>query len=224
MYRLLHIGPPASTHIRLQTELMNRYALEQTGDTGTALRIIRSHRPDLILLSSRVVQGLQFISQLKAHNDVHDIPIIYLTETDNEDERIAALNAGADDCLANMFSLRESTARIEARLRRYNSTVNGRIHYDVFCLDPDSFTLTIQGESVNISPTEFRLLRFFLDNPGRAFNRRQILDKVWGRGTCIEERTIDAHVRRLRKLLAYYNCERYIQTIRSIGYRFEAPH
>ena len=222
MYNLLHIGPPATQHINLQTELMSRYTLKHTGDTGAALSIIRTHRPDLILLSSNVTQGLQFISQIKAHSDAHDIPIIYLTDTDNEDERIAALNAGADDCLAGIFSLRESTARIEARLRRYHNG-NNRIDYDIFCLDPDSFTLTIRGKLVNISPTEFRLLRFFMGNHGKAFNRRQILDKVWGNGICIEERTIDAHIRRLRKLLSQYDSDRYIQTIRSIGYRFSKP-
>jgi len=222
MYNLLHVGPSATVHNSLQTELINRWSLKQTGDTDTALSIIRSHRPDLILLSSDVTQSLQFISQIKAHGDTHDIPIIYLTDTDNEDARIEALHAGADDCLAGIFSLRESTARIEARLRR-NSNGFNRIDYDIFCLDPDSFTLTIREKPVNISPTEFRLLRFFMSNHGKAFNRRHILDRVWGNGINIEERTIDAHIGRLRKLLLRYGCESYFQTIRRVGYRFSKP-
>ena len=186
------------------------------------MSIIKTLQPDLILLSSNIANGLQIISTLKMLNGAHDIPIIYLTEADNEDERIAALSAGADDCLANIISVRESAARIEARLRSFNKAGKQKIAYDIFCLDPESFTLMINDTSIPITQTEFRLLKFFLNNPGKALSRKEILTSVWNEDR-IDERTIDANIRRLRYILSKHNCDRYIQTVHSIGYRFWKP-
>lgn len=223
MYNLLQIGSPTSAHLPLQTELTNRYTLKGTDNISSAMSIIRTLQPDLILLSSNIPNGLQIIGQLKMLNDAHDIPIIYLTETDSEDERIAVLTAGADDCLTNIYSPRESAARIEARLRNRNKTIKQRIEYDIFCLDPESFTLIIHNTSVHITITEFRLFKFFLNNPGKALTRKQILNGVWDEGSRIDERTIDANIRRLRHILSRHNCDGYIQTVHGIGYRFWKP-
>lgn len=224
MYNLLLIGDADSASPLLVPDTLLQYHVEHAECISTAMTSIQAHQPDLILLSASVLNSIEFIHLINQMSNSINIPIIYLTNDDNIDKRIDAFDAGADDCFSELFSPRESAARIKAQLdKKFRSSINNKIIYDIFCLDSDSFTLIIGNRPINITKTEFKLLEFFLSHAGKALNRKNILDSVWGGDIDIDERTIDAHIRRLRRLLSKHKCENYIQTVRSIGYRFSKP-
>jgi two-component system phosphate regulon response regulator PhoB len=146
-----------------------------------------------------------------------------LTARSEESDKIRGLEVGADDYITKPFSTRELEARIRAVLRRVSPRFDDeRISVEGLILDPSSHRVTANSENIEMGPTEFKLLHFFMTHPERVYARSQLLDRVWGGNVYVEERTVDVHIRRLRKALSQYEFDRYIQTVRGSGYRFSA--
>jgi two-component system phosphate regulon response regulator PhoB len=167
------------------------------------------------------ISGVELARRLK--NDPHykQLPIILLTARGEEADKIRGLEIGADDYMTKPFSPKELVARIKAVMRRSGKlNESGQISVDNIVLDPEQHRLSIEGKILEISPTEFKLMQFFMSNPDKVYSRTHLLDQVWGRSVYIEERTVDVHIRRLRKILADYGREDLIQTVRGFGYRF----
>ena len=144
-----------------------------------------------------------------------------LTARVEETDKIRALDIGADDYITKPFSTKELVARIRAVMRRsVQEKSQGLIEVQGLMLDPETYRVTANDEAVEISPTEFRLLHFFISHPERVYSRSQLLDQVWGQNVYVEERTVDVHIRRLRQTLAPHGYDKFIQTVRSVGYRF----
>ena len=188
-----------------------------------ALRLIGDRLPDLILLDWMLPgqSGIEFARRLKRDETTAEVPIIMLTAKGEEYDKLRGFDAGVDDYVSKPFSTRELVARMKAVLRRIN--IHGGhnpIALKELCLDPASHRVTVSGNTVRLGPTEFKLLNFFMTHPERVFDRTQLLDRVWGRNVYIEERTVDVHIRRLRKALSSYGYDRHIQTVHGTGYRF----
>ena len=180
-------------------------------------------RPDLILLDWMLpgINGIELARRLKRDETSAEIPIIMLTAKSEEDNKITGLDAGADDYITKPFSTRELISRIKAVLRRFGTGESQQaLNLDKLSLDPASHRVTVSQENVEIGPTEYRLLKFFMTHQERAYSRGQLLDHVWGGNVYVEDRTVDVHIRRLRKALAPHQCDQYVQTVRGIGYRF----
>ena len=209
-----------------------RFALEvddfevlEAGHTGEARRQISAEMPDLILLDLMLpgMSGQEFAKQLKQHASTREIPIIMLTAKSQEQDMVKGLDVGADDYMTKPFSPRELLARIKAVLRRtMPSGTDTLIEITGLRLNPSSHRVTVDGQVLGLAPTEYRLLHFFMAHPERAFDRSQLLDAVWGRDVFVEERTVDVHIRRLRKILEPSGHHNYIQTVHGFGYRFSA--
>ena len=204
--------------------------LEQAGfrsiaatDADDAQKIMNETLPDLILLDWMLsgVSGVEWARRLKKDSNYRELPIILLTARGEEEDKVRGLEIGADDYITKPFSPKELVARIRAVLRR-SGKINdlAQIALDNLILDTEQHRLSIDNKQVEVSPTEFRLMRFFMSHPDKVFNRTQLLDQVWGRSVYIEERTVDVHIRRLRKILAEHGREDLIQTVRGFGYRF----
>ena len=188
-----------------------------------AHEIIVDARPELVLLDWMLpaVSGIELARRLKRDDGTSEIPIIMLTAKSEEDNKIQGLDVGADDYITKPFSTRELISRIKAVLRRTSVTgAEKAIDVEGLCLDPISHRITANGEPVDMGPTEYRLLEFFMSHQERAYSRTQLLDQVWGANVYVEDRTIDVHIRRVRKALAPYGFDRFIQTVRGTGYRF----
>jgi len=200
------------------------YQWTAAGDVIEARNRLADGRPDLVLLDWMLPggqSGLDFARQLRREELTRDLPVILLTARDAEDDKIRGLDVGADDYITKPFSPRELVARIKAILRRAGQeeeeavvTVGG------LTLDSASHRVTAGENKVSLGPTEFKLLSFFIRHPERVYSRDQLLDRVWGSNVYIDDRTVDVHVRRLRKALAPFACDRLIQTVRGVGYRF----
>ncbi len=209
---------------------MVRFALERKGLTVTeaadvqdARLSIAGRRPDLILLDWMLpgVSGIEFAREIRADANLRDLPIIMLTARAEEEDRVRGLNTGSDDYIAKPFSTAELIARIQAVLRRVlPGGAEERIEVQGLEVDTASQRVTANGEAVKLGPTEYRLLNFFVSNPERVYTREQVLDRVWGQNVYVEERTVDVHIRRLRKALTPFGFADYIQTVRGTGYRF----
>ena len=185
--------------------------------------IIVDERPDLVLLDWMLpsVTGIELARRLKRDETTNEIPIIMLTAKSEEDNKIQGLDVGADDYITKPFSTRELISRIKAVLRRASSTAADKaIEVEGLCLDPVSHRISADDEPVDMGPTEYRLLEFFMSPQERAYSRTQLLDQVWGANVYVEDRTIDVHIRRLRKALSPFGYDRFIQTVRGTGYRF----
>jgi len=169
------------------------------------------------------MSGLELARQLKRDKDTRELPIILLTARAEESDKVAGLDAGADDYLTKPFSPRELVARIHAVLRR-SEPAGGeeRIEFEGLVLDRGSHRVTAGDRTVSLGPTEFRMLEFFMTHPERVYSRDQLLDRIWGGNVYVDERTIDVHIRRLRKALEEHGCDRLVQTVRGAGYRFSA--
>ncbi len=211
---------------------MIRFALEKAdmrvntaSNAQEALVSIGDARPDIILMDWMMpgVSGLELTRRLRRDAITEDIPIIMLTARVTEDDKVAGLEAGTDDYVIKPFSPRELLARIRAVMRR-SSPANDRGHLVAgeLTLDTVSRRVLHGDEEVRMGPTEYRLLEFFMAHEGRAYNRSQILDHVWGTNAYLEERTVDVHIRRLRKALEPSGTSHYLQTVRGHGYRFLA--
>jgi two-component system phosphate regulon response regulator PhoB len=186
---------------------------------------LMDHSPDLILLDWMLpgMSGLDFARQLRRDDSTKDLPVIMLTARDAEDDMVRGLEGGADDYLTKPFSPRELVARINTLLRRVSGHGGeAPITIGKLTLDPASHRVKVGEEKVSLGPTEFRLLRYFMQHPDRVFRRDQLLDQVWGRNVYIDDRTVDVHIRRLRKALETYEADGLIQTVRGSGYRFSA--
>lgn len=192
-------------------------------DAAGAQALIADQLPDLILLDWMLpgMSGIELARRLKKEELTREVPIIMLTARGEEEDKVRALDVGADDYVTKPFSPRELIARIKAVLRRASPQAGGAgIEVEGLVLDPDSHRVTVMGQVVEAGPTEFRLLHFFMTHPERVYSRAQLLDRVWGGNVYVEERTVDVHIRRLRKALAPSGHDRLIQTVRSAGYRF----
>jgi len=211
---------------------MIRFALERANlevataaDAQEALLRISETRPDIILMDWMMpgVSGLELTRRLRRDSYTEDIPIIMLTARVTEDDKVAGLEAGTDDYVIKPFSPRELLARIRAVLRRSSpASDDGMLTVGELTLDTLSHRVVHGGDEVRMGPTEYRLLEFFMSHQGRAYSRSQILDHVWGANAYLEERTVDVHIRRLRKALEPSRTSNYLQTVRGHGYRFLA--
>ncbi|MBT3048779.1 MAG: phosphate regulon transcriptional regulator PhoB [Candidatus Thiodiazotropha sp.] len=209
---------------------MLRFILEQDGfqadfveDATQAINQIRKSKPDLILLDWMMpgMSGLELAGRLKKDRETAGIPIIMLTAKGEEDDKVRGLDIGAEDYVTKPFSARELLARIRSILRRVSPLLAGdQLECGGLVLDPVSHRVTSDGEGVDLGPTEFRLLHFFMSHRERVFTRGQLLDQVWGTNVYIEERTVDVHIRRLRKALEPTRKDKLLQTVRGAGYRF----
>lgn len=199
------------------------FDVHECSDSESALREIGDHLPDMILLDWMLPgqSGIEFARRLKREEITSEVPIIMLTARGEEHDKVRGFDSGVDDYVSKPFSTRELVARIRAVLRRAN-VHGGRQPIDVngLKLDPASHRVVANERQVKVGPTEFKLLHFFMSHPERVFDRTQLLDRVWGRNIYIEERTVDVHIRRLRKVLSDSGFDRYIQTVHGSGYRF----
>ena len=204
--------------------------LEQSGfspiaaaDAEEAQKVLDEAFPDLILLDWMLpgLSGVEWARRLKKEPGYQELPIILLTARGEEEDKVRGLEIGADDYMTKPFSPKELVARIRAVLRR-SGKLNGlaQISLGDLILDTDQHRLSIGNKQLEVSPTEFRLMQFFMTHPDKVYSRTQLLDQVWGRSVYIEERTIDVHIRRLRKILGEYGREDLVQTVRGFGYRF----
>jgi two-component system phosphate regulon response regulator PhoB len=192
-------------------------------DAEEAQKALDDNLPDLILLDWMLpgISGVEWARRLKKEPIYWDIPIILLTARGEEEDKVRGLEIGADDYMTKPFSPKELVARIRAVLRR-SGKIQGQAQITVgdLILDTEQHRLSIGDKQLEVSPTEFRLMHFFMTHPDKVYSRTQLLDQVWGRSVYIEERTIDVHIRRLRKILEEYGREDLVQTVRGFGYRF----
>ena len=210
---------------------MLRYNLEKEGyDVATAadgekgLVAVDEAKPDLILLDWMLphISGLEVCRQLRRKRDTQEIPVIMLTARGEENDRVRALDVGADDYVTKPFSPGELTARIRAVLRRAHPSATAELlTYGGLVMDLGSHRVTRDGKACHLGPTEFRLLRFLMEHPGRVYSREQLLDAVWGRDIYVEVRTVDVHIRRLRKAINLPGRPDLIRTVRSAGYALD---
>jgi len=199
------------------------FEVEQAEDADQAINLIADRLPVLVLLDWMLpgMSGLELARRLKRDEMTRHLPVIMLTARGDEDDRVRGLESGADDYVSKPFSPRELIARIRAVLRRSGEPgPDERLECEGLVLDMLAHRVTGHGEPLDLGPTEFRLLRFFMSHPERVYSRSRLLDRVWGGNVYIEERTVDVHIRRLRKVLAPGGFDRFIQTVRGAGYRF----
>lgn len=188
-----------------------------------AYDLVDTETIDLILLDWMLpgLSGLEFARRLKRSDWTRDLPIVIGTARGEENDRVSGLEAGIDDYIIKPFSLRELIARINAVLRRASSgQTGGVLRVRGLILNPTAHRVTANGTPLRLCPTEFRLLHFLMVNPERVFGRSQLLDRVWGTNVYVEERTVDVHIRRLRKNLSPHGLDSLIQTVHGTGYRF----
>jgi two-component system, OmpR family, phosphate regulon response regulator PhoB len=199
------------------------YRVIEAGHADEARKLMTNENPDLVLLDWMLPgrSGLELAQQLKQNPKSRALPIIMVSARGEEEDRIKGLDTGADDYIAKPFSPREMVARVKAVLRRTKpeETVD-EIELGGLRIDNISHRVTAGGRPIEIAPTEYRLLHFFMTHADRAFSRSQLLDQVWGDQVYVEERTVDVHVRRLRKALERSRHDRLLQTVRGVGYRF----
>ncbi len=194
----------------------------EAGDCGVARQLLADERPDLALVDWMLpdMSGLELTRLLKRNKEYDDLAIIMLTARTDEYDKVAGLDGGADDYITKPYSPRELVARIQAVLRRASADSDETVSSGVLLLDTAGHRVNANGTEVRLGPTEYRLLKFLMTHPDRVYSRSQLLDRVWGANVYVEERTVDVHVRRLRKALAAESADEYIQTVRGAGYRF----
>jgi two-component system phosphate regulon response regulator PhoB len=201
---------------------MADYRVLEADNAQTAHAMVVDHQPDLVLLDWMMpgTSGIELARRLKREDTTRELPIIMLTAKSEEDNKIHGLEAGADDYITKPFSPRELVARLKAVLRRTTPRgVEDPIEIEGLLLDPVGHRISSNGHALDMGPTEYRLLQFFMTHPERAYTRGQLLDQVWGGNVYVEERTVDVHIRRLRKALGEAH-QHLIQTVRGTGYRF----
>ncbi|MEH6551102.1 MAG: phosphate regulon transcriptional regulator PhoB [Pseudomonadales bacterium] len=214
---------PIRDMIRMGLEMQGFNCLE-AADGLEAHAVIVDHQPDLILLDWMMpnVSGLELIRRLKKDEVTASIPVIMLTAKAEEDNMLQGLQSGADDYVRKPFSTKELVARVRALLRRSSPALSGeKLVFGPLVMDQASHRVKLQQQQIDMGPTEYRLLHFFMTHPERAYSRGQLLDHVWGGNVYVEERTVDVHIRRLRKALeAPVDVSGFVQTVRGTGYRF----
>jgi two-component system phosphate regulon response regulator PhoB len=202
------------------------FEVEHVPDGEDALEAIRANIPDIVLLDWMLpsISGIDVCKKLRADSATRSIPIIMLTARGEETDRVYGLDIGADDYITKPFSPSELVARIRAVIRRIRpSLADGTLDYEGITMDMASHNVFFGETEIKLGPTEFRLLAHFMESPGRIFSREQLLDNVWGKEIYVESRTVDVHIRRLRKALedASPTLKDVIKTVRSAGYKLE---
>jgi two-component system, OmpR family, phosphate regulon response regulator PhoB len=210
---------------------MLRYNLEKEGfavceaaDGEEALTRIAERKPDVVLLDWMLplVSGIEVCRQIRRAPNLRSLPVIMLTARGEEGDRVRGLNSGADDYVVKPFSLGELVARLRAVIRRAQPNAGEEVlRYADVTMDLIAHRVTRAGEPVHLGPTEFRLLRHFLQHPARVFSREQLLDRIWGHYAEVELRTVDVHIRRLRKALNAVGEGDLVRTVRSVGYSLD---
>ena len=201
------------------------HTVTATDNAEGALQYLKTTLPDVILLDWMLpgMSGIALCRMLRADRRYQPVPIIMLTARGEEQDRIAGLDTGADDYITKPFSPRELVSRIRAVLRRRAPQMTEEpVEVRGLKLDPASYRVTGHGKALDLGPTEFRLLHFFMTHPERVYTRSQLLDQVWGDDVFVEERTVDVHIRRLRLALEVSAHDDLVQTVRGAGYRFSA--
>ncbi|MCJ8316252.1 phosphate regulon transcriptional regulator PhoB [Idiomarina sp.] len=201
------------------------YQAVEAHDFDAAVSKIAEPYPDMVLLDWMLPggSGIQLAKKIKGDDFTRNIPIIMLTARGEEEDKIKGLEVGADDYITKPFSPKELMARMRAVFRRVAPTVlDEPLEVEGLKLDPVSHRISVGDNSVDMGPTEFKLLHFFMTHPERVYSREQLLDHVWGTNVYVEDRTVDVHIRRLRKALAEHGYDRLIQTVRGVGYRFSS--
>jgi two-component system phosphate regulon response regulator PhoB len=202
------------------------HRVRRASTAGEAVTSIREELPDVVIVDWMLPDesGLSLTRRLREDERTRSLPILMLTARAMEQDKISGLEAGADDYLTKPFSPKELAARIKAVLRRRAPQLaDDAVEIGGLRLDPAGKRVTVGGKTVELAPTEFRLLHFFMTHPERIYSRAQVLDFVWGDHVFIEERTVDVHIRRLRKALEPSGHDRYIDTVRGSGYGFRKP-
>ncbi len=196
----------------------------RTGDGEEALMLAEDEKPDLVILDWMIanLSGIEVCRRLRRSPLTANLPIVMLTARAEEADRIRGLETGADDYVTKPFSPRELIARVRAVLRRLRPALaGGNLEYGSITMDTAAHRVARDGAQIQLGPTEFRLLRHFLEHPGRVFSREQLLDAVWGRDVYVEQRTVDVHIRRLRKAINGDDLPDVIRTVRSAGYALD---
>ena len=199
------------------------YEAQEAADSRQAQAVIAERLPDLLLLDWMLpgISGIDFARRLKKEELTRELPIIMLTARAEEEDKVQGLEIGADDYITKPFSPRELVARIRTVLRRGGPAAEGEVlRANGLSLDLASHRVSSDETLLEMGPTEYRLLEFFMSHPERVYSRGQLLDRVWGGTVYVEERTVDVHIRRLRKALEPHGHDALIQTVRGAGYRF----
>ncbi|WP_431270320.1 phosphate regulon transcriptional regulator PhoB [Dankookia sp. P2] len=215
---------PLLTLLRYNLEKQG-FRVEEAADGQEALLRVAETKPDLVLLDWMLPQlsGLEVCRQLRRRPATRDLPIIMVTARVEQQDSVRALDIGADDYVTKPFAMDGLLARIRALLRRSGSVASrGRLAFRDLVMDQDAHRVSRGGRALHLGPTEYRLLEFLMQHPGRVFSREQLLDAVWGRDIHVEPRTVDVHVRRLRKAINGPGEEDVIRTVRSAGYALDA--
>jgi len=207
------------------------YALEAKGyetistdDGEKALKMLKENKPDLVILDWMLpsVSGLEICRNIRRDKIIKNIPIIMLTAKITENDKILGLDSGADDYITKPFSTAELGSRVKALLRRIEKNNSKKLKYADIEMDLDAHNIIRNGRKIKLGPKEFKLLKNFLEQPHRVFSRDQLLDKIWGENIYVEPRTVDVHIRRLRKAINANNEINIIRTVRDAGYSLEA--
>ncbi len=198
------------------------FEVMEAGDCATARSLIANEAPDLVLVDWMLpdASGLELTRALRREEPSRELPIIMLTARAEERDKVTGLEGGADDYITKPFAPRELLARIRALLRRASPGADEPLVAGELRLDPVSHRVTVGDREISLGPTEYRLLKFLMSHPDRVYSRGQLLDHVWGQNVYVEERTVDVHIRRLRKSLEPHAVQHYVQTVRGAGYRF----
>ncbi|MGB7406400.1 MAG: phosphate regulon transcriptional regulator PhoB [Pacificimonas sp.] len=200
------------------------FTVVQTADGEEALLLAKEEGPDIVILDWMIesLSGIEVCRRLRRQPETQNLPVIMLTARTEEADRIRGLDTGADDYITKPFSPRELIARVKAVLRRLRPAIASEsLSFADVEMDLGSHRVTRGGKTIALGPTEFRLLRHFLEHPGHVFSREQLLDSVWGRDVYVEQRTVDVHIRRLRKALNIAETKDIIRTVRSAGYALD---
>jgi len=208
---------------------MLQFALEEEGysiatvaNGSAAWRSLTQSPPDLILLDWMLpdISGVDLLRRIRGHEILGDKPVIMLTARAEEQDKVRGLDAGADDYIVKPFSVKELKARIRTRLRPTQGQIGKQLSVSGLLLDEAAHRLQADGQAVHLGPTEMRLLSHFMRHTDRVYSRDQLLDSVWGSQAVLDERTVDVHIRRLRKALAPFGKDALVQTVHGVGYRF----
>ncbi|MEW8507907.1 MAG: phosphate regulon transcriptional regulator PhoB [Candidatus Thiodiazotropha sp.] len=198
------------------------YLVDEAGNAQEARLQLSQQSYDLILMDWMLPgrSGLELTRELKRNTHQDTPPVIMLTARAEEKDKVNGLESGADDYITKPFSTKEMLARIKAVIRRSGSGSSKAVEFAGLSIDPASHLVAVETNPLHLSPAEFRLLHFFMTHPDRVYSRNQILDLVWGDSVYVDERTVDVHIRRLRKQLSPTGHDKFLQTVRGVGYRF----
>jgi two-component system phosphate regulon response regulator PhoB len=224
MQRILMVEDEPEVREMIRYILEGRgYLVDEADNAQAARRMLEQKRYDLILMDWMLPgrSGLDLTRELKQKKTSNTPPVIMLTAKAEESDKVKGLDSGADDYITKPFSPKEMLARINAVIRRSSgSDGNATVEYAGLSIEPDNHIVSVDGVPLHLSPAEFRLLLFFMTHPDRVYSRTQILDLVWGNEVYVDERTVDVHIRRLRKQLSASGHHQFLQTVRGVGYRF----